>query len=498
MSAQTDAAARLDAVVGQDEVRGTADQPLTGQMVAALAAAFVDEVGAQSRDVLVGYDRGEAIELAAAFAQGANARGATVVDLGVCSTDEIRFGSGTLNAPAARITTSSLTLLRAGAQEIGQDHGLGGIRDRAVGYLVEGTAPVATPGTRRTLDLMPDYAAGLRAIVGLSGIRPLTVVVDAGRGAAAVTVPVVLGDGSGAAAEGRTTRDTADTAGDAGRGSPLTIVPLFFDQDPNLPPHPIDPADPTTLTDLRNAVIQHAADLGLGFDPDGGRCVVVDETGSVVPASAIGAILARQVIAQARIETPDRDQLVLHDLTVSRFVAETIESNGAAAVPVPVGGAPMRAELRSTGAVLGCGHSGDYYFPRFWCAESGLLAAMYVLAEVGFQSRPLSALATDAMPYAHSGEISVAVDDLPGVYARIVDAFTGSADFEEVDGLTAIGMTSVDEPFWWFNVRPSHPVPQRAPEQQQPQPVVRLTVEAATPEVMVRIRDAVLALVADD
>ncbi|HSP52099.1 MAG TPA: phosphomannomutase/phosphoglucomutase [Cryobacterium sp.] len=487
MSAQTDAAARLDAVVGPDEVRGTAAAPLTGQLVVALAAAFVDEVGAQGREVLVGHDRGEAGELVAAFARGAEARGATVVDLGVCSTDEIRFGSGTLNAPAARITASSLTLLRAGAQEIGQDHGLGGIRDRAVGYLPDGPAPVATPGGHRGLDLLPVYAAGLRALVGLTGIRPLTVVVDAGRGAAAVTVPVVLGDPAAGGADGQPGATT--------RESPLTIVPLFFDQDPELPPHPIDPADPATLTDLRHAVIQHEADLGLGFDADAGCCVVVDETGSVVPTSAIGALIARRVIAQAGAENPDRDLVVLHDLNVSRFVAETIEAAGAAAVPTPVGGSLMRAELRATGAVFGCGHSGDYYFPPFWCADSGLLAALHVLAEVGFQPRPLSALATDAMPYAHSGEISLAVDDLPGVYARIVDTFTGSADFEEIDGLTVTGLTSVDEPFWWFNLRPSRTEPERVPEQQR---MVRLTVEAGTPEVMGRIRDDVLALIPEE
>ncbi|HSP76731.1 MAG TPA: phosphomannomutase/phosphoglucomutase [Cryobacterium sp.] len=486
MSAPTDAAARLDAVVGPGEVRGTAAAPLTEDLVAALAAAFVDEVGAQSREVLVGHDQADAGDLVAAFARGASARGATVVDLGVCSTDEIRFGSGSLNAPAARITVSSLSLLRAGAQEVGFDHGLGAIRDRAVGYLVDGPAPVATPGGRRDLDLLPDYAAGLRALVGLAGIRPLTVVVDAGCGAAGLTVPYVLGNAA---------------AGPAAAESPLTIVPLSFDQQPDLPPHTIDPADPATLTDLRNAVIRHEADLGLGFDSDGGRCAVVDETGSVVPPSAVAAILARRAIARARTENPDRDLVVLHDLNVSRFVAETIEAAGAAAVPTPVGGSLMRADLRATGAVFGCGHSGDYYFPPFWCADSGLLAALHVLAEIGFQPRPLSALATDAMPYAHSGEISMAVDDLPGVYARIVDSFTGSADFEEIDGLTVVGMTSVDEPFWWFNVRPSRTEPERAPHQQQQkplQPLLRLTVEAGTPEVMVRIRDGVLALIPDE
>ena len=489
MTAQTDAAARLDAVVGPYEVRATAAAPLTEDLVAALAAAFVDEVGAQSRDVLVGHDGGDAGVLVAAFTRGAEIRGATVVDLGVCSTDEIRFGSGTLNAPAARITTSSLTVLRAGAQEVSFDHGLGDIRDRAVAYLDAEVAPVALPGSHRELDLLPAYAAALHTLVGLAGIRPLTVVVDAGRGAAGLTVPFVLGGAAG------------QEAGivKATRRAPLTIVPLFFDQGPALPPHTVDLADPATLADLRNAVIQHAADLGLGFTADGARCVVVDETGTLVPPSAIGAILARRVITQAHTENPTQDLVVLYDLTVSRFVSDTIEAAGAVAVPTPVGGSPLRSELRATGASFGCGHTGDYYFPQFWFADSGLLAALHMLAEVGFQPRPLSALATDAMPYAHSGEISVSVDDVPDVYARIVENWSGSADFEEIDGLTVVGMTSVDEPFWWINVRPSRTERERqAQQQRKQQPLLRLTVEAGTTEVMVRIRDEVLGLLTDE
>ncbi|TFD29438.1 phosphomannomutase/phosphoglucomutase [Cryobacterium cryoconiti] len=485
MTPPTDAAARLAAVVGPHEVRGTAAAPLTADLVAALAAAFVDEVGAQSREVLIGYAGSEPVDLVAAFTRGAQSRGATVVDLGRCGSDQIRFGSGTLNAPAAFISVppgagAALTVLRAGALEVSLDHGLGAIRDRAIAYLADGPMPVTVPGGRRELDLLADYAAALRALVGLRGIRPLTVVVDAGGGAASASAPAVLGNPNATAPEAI--------------ALPVTVVSLPFTPDPE--PHLVDLAAPATLVDLKNAVIQHDADLGLGFDTDAGRCVVIDETGSVVAPSAIGAILCRRQIERARAENPGQDLSVLYDHTVSRVVPETIEAAGAHALPTPVGGELMRAELRATGAVFGCGHSGDYFFPSFWSADSGLLAALQVLAEVGSQPRPLSELATDALPYSHSGEIGCSVESVPAVYARIVDTWMGDADFEEFDGLTVTGMTSADEAFWWLNVRLATSDEAMEPGQQPAlESVLCLTVEAATPEVMVRIRDEALALI---
>jgi phosphomannomutase len=474
------ASALLSAVVGSDVVRGVVGESLTSDIVTALAAGFVDEVGADGGEVLVGHDGGDsALELAADFGRGAQARGATVVDLGVCSTDEGCFASGSLNTPAALVTTgrhpagpAAITLLRAGARDIGQDTGLAAIRDRAAEYLAEGMTPVSTPGGRREAELRARYAARLRALVELSGIRPLTVVVDAGHGAAAVTVPAVLGEAAGLAP------------------LPITVIPLFFERDGRegaAQPRVTDPSEPAgqgDLVDLQNAVIQHAADLGLGFDSDAGRCVVVDETGALVDASAVGAIIARREIARARAAAPDEDIVVVHDLIVSRIVPETIEAAGAVPVLTGVGRSAIKAEMSATGAIFGCEHSARYHFRDLWDADSGLLAAMHLLGELGSQARPLSELAAEVTPYARSGEISSPVAELPGAYARIVEAFTGAADFDELDGLLVTGMTSADEPFWWFSVRPS-----------RTESLLRINVEAGTPGEMVRIRDEVLALV---
>jgi phosphomannomutase len=180
----------------------------------------------------------------------------------------------------------------------------------------------------------------------------------------------------------------------------------------------------------------------------------------------------------------EQDVAVIHNLITSRFVAEAIEAAGATAVRTRVGHSLIKDRMRETGAVFGGEHSAHYYFRDFWGADNGMLAAMHVLAEFGAQQAPLSELAARFTPYALSGEINSTVDDVPAAYTRIVEGFTGRAEFDELDGLTVTGITAESEPFWWFNVRPSNT-----------EPLLRLNVEGADAATMAAIRDEVLALI---
>ncbi len=181
---------------------------------------------------------------------------------------------------------------------------------------------------------------------------------------------------------------------------------------------------------------------------------------------------------------PEGEIVVLHNLLTSRIVAETIEDAGAVPVRTKVGHSLIKDQMAATGAIFGGEHSAHYYFRDFWGADNGMLAAMHLLAEFGSQAEPLSALSARYTPYALSGEINSVVKDVPAAYNRIVEAYNGTADFDELDGLTVTGIASSDEPWWWFNVRPSNT-----------EPLLRLNVEASTPAEMSRVRDAVLALI---
>jgi len=465
--------ADLSSFVKAYDVRGLVGSELTPEVVEALAAGFVDELGAAGTSVVVGHDmRDSSPEFAVAFARGASARGADVINIGLCSTDETYFASGWLDAPAAMFTAShnparynGIKLSRAGAQGISIATGLGAIRTRAEAYLDAGGVPsVGAPGTVTTRDVLPDYAAHLRSLVDLTDIRPLRVVVDAGNGMGGLTVPAVLGTAAGLP------------------GLPLEIIPLYFELDGTFPNHEANPLEPENLRDLQAAVVANGADLGLAFDGDADRCFVVDETGAPVSPSAVAAIVAQREVARVRAAGETGEVFVIHNLITSRFVPEAIGAAGAVPVRTNVGHSLIKDRMRETGAVFGGEHSAHYYFRDFWGADNGMLAAMHLLAELGGQGAPLSQFAAAFDPYAMSGEINSTVDDVPAAYTRIVEAFTGRGEFDELDGLTVTGVP--DDGFWWFNVRPSNT-----------EPLLRLNAEAATPEQMALIRDEVLALI---
>jgi phosphomannomutase len=469
-----DARARLSAVVKAYDVRGIVGEGLTDEIVTALGAGFVDEVEAAGGRVVVGHDmRDSSPGFAAAFAAGATARGADVVLIGLCSTDESYFASGSLGAPAAMFTAShnpaaynGIKFSRAGAQGISLDTGLAAIRDRAGDYLGAGQiTPVETQGVVVAQDVLAEYAGYLRSLVDLSSIRPLKIVVDAGNGMGGLTVPAVLGEAAGLP------------------GLPLEIVPLYFELDGTFPNHEANPLEPANLVDLQAAVVEHGADLGLAFDGDADRCFVVDEAGAAVTPSAVAAIVALREIGRVRA-AGEEEITVLHNLITSNIVPETIEAAGAVPIRTRVGHSLIKDQMAATGAVFGGEHSAHYYFRDFWGADNGMLAAMHVLAEIGAQQGTMSELAARFSPYAVSGEINSTVEDIPGAYTRIVEAFTGRGEFDELDGLTITGITTGDQPFWWANIRPSNT-----------EPLLRLNVEGADVSTMSGIRDELLALI---
>ena len=471
---KSDAVASLNSIVKTYDVRGLVGETLTGDIVEALGAGFADEVGTAGTEIVVGHDmRDSSPGFAVAFARGVRARGASVISIGLCSTDETYFASGSLNAPAAMFTAShnpptynGIKFSRAGAKGISLDTGLASIRDRAAGFLRHGIPAGIEPGGFGEQDVLAGYAAYLRQLVDLSAIRPIRIVVDAGNGMGGLTVPAVLGDAAGLPA------------------LPITIIPLYFELDGTFPNHEANPLEAKNIVDLQEAVLAHQADLGLAFDGDADRCFVVDEKGVAVTPSAVAAIVALREILRERASNPDGEIRVIHNLITSKVVPETIEAAGAVPIRTRVGHSLIKDAMASSGAIFGGEHSAHYYFRDFWGADNGMLAAMHLLAEFGSQEGPLSELSARYTPYALSGEINSTVDDVPSAYARVVEAYTGIADFDELDGLTVTGITHQDDPFWWFSVRPSNT-----------EPLLRLNVEAGSQAEMERVRDDVLRLI---
>ena len=435
------------------DIRGIVPDELDEQVAESVGAAFARLTGARS--VVTVHDmRTSSAPLAEAFGRGAAAQGVDVVEGGLGSTDMLYYASGALGMPGAMITAShnpakynGIKLCREGARPVGADTGLTQLRDMSSAGVPAAGGPAGTI-TRR--DLLSGYADHLKTLVDLSAIRPLTVAVDAGNGMAGHTVPRVFD------------------------GLPITLVPLYFELDGTFPNHEANPIDPENLRDLQREVLESGADIGLAFDGDADRCFVVDERGHIVSPSVLTALIAVRELAREPGGT------VIHNLITSQAVPEIIAERGGSAVRTRVGHSFIKARMAETNAVFGGEHSGHFYFRDFWFADSGMLAALHVLAALGEQQAPLSEILAGYGRYVATGELNSEVQDQAAATERVRAEFAGRPGItaDGLDGLTITGDG------WWFNLRPSNT-----------EPLLRLNLEAADEDTMLRLRDEVLGIV---
>jgi phosphomannomutase len=444
----------LSKIIKAYDVRGVVPDELDAEVAWAVGAAFVRFLGAPT--IVMAHDMRESgAALTKAFAEGATSQGADVIDAGLGSTDLLYFAAGSLDMPGAMFTAShnpakynGIKLCKAGAAPVGQESGLAEIRAMMEAGIPAYDGPVGTVTHR---DLVVEYADYLRKLVDLSGIRRLKVAVDAGNGMGGYTVPKVF------------------------EGLPLDVVPMYFELDGSFPNHEANPIDPANLVDLQAKVRETSADIGLAFDGDADRCFVVDERGEIVSPSVITALVASRELAK------EPGASIIYNLISSQAVPEIVTELGGVPIRTRVGHSFIKGRMAETGAIFGGEHSGHFYFRDFWKADSGMLAALHVLAALGEQDGTLSALLAQYGRYSASGEINSEVLDQAAKVAEI------RATYSAVQGVaidTLDGLTVRLSPTTWFNVRASNT-----------EPLLRLNVEAADEAAMASLRDELLALI---
>ncbi len=438
-----------------NDIRGvvTGDRPEWDAAGArAVGAAFVEVLGLAGREFVLGRDmRTSGLELATAFTEGALAQGASVVDIGLSSTDQLWFASGLLGIPGVQLTASHNPAAYNGVKFcLAEAAPIEPVMLKRIAELAMGPAlaPVAERGSRRERDVLADYARHLHSLVSLDGMRRLTVVYDAGNGMAGHTAPAVLG--------------------------PLDIetIGLFTELDGSFPNHPPNPLDPANLVDAQAAVLEHGADVALVFDGDADRCFIVDERGEVVSPSLVTALIAQQELSREPGGT-----IVINTIT-SRAVDRVVAEAGGKVVVSKVGHTSVKAAMAKHHAIFGGEHSAHYYFRDFWGADTGMLAGLHVLALLGRSGGTMSELVEGLPVFATTGEINSTVADTAGVQARLAAAFAGRGVQDTDDGLTITGDG------WWVNVRASNT-----------EPLLRLNVEAADQAQLVALRDEALAII---
>ena len=441
------------------DVRGIVPDDLDVQGAYAIGSAFARFIAGESETnpaIVVARDmRSSGEELADAFIAGATTAGASVTDLGLGSTDLLYYASGSLDSAGTMLTAShnpadynGMKFCLSGARPIGEDSGLFTIRDLAVEALAD--APVKPePVDVAHRDLLDAFADHVRSFIDVSALVPLSVVADTANGMGGLVAPHVFSK------------------------LPFTLEILFGELDGTFPNHPADPIQPENLVSLQQAIRSRGADVGLAFDGDADRVFLVDELGVPLSGSLTTAIVARAMLEKHPGAT------ILYNCICSRAVREVIAESGGNGVRTRVGHSFIKGVMAETGAVFGGEHSGHYYFKDNYRADSGIIAAMVVLELLSRAQTTLSELRRPYERYSDSGEINSTVDDPAAVMARVEqDAVTKGGEIDHLDGLT------VDYPDWWFNLRPSNT-----------EPLLRLNVEALTPEELEQRVAEVLAMV---
>jgi len=447
----------LGKIIKAYDIRGLVDKEVTPDFSFALGVAFARflEIEREPATIVVGEDmRPSSPLLADAFSDGANSQGMDVIRIGLASTDMLYFASGKLNLPGIMFTAShnpaqynGMKLCKSGAIPIGQESGLLQIRK----FIEDGAPMINRPvGKSRQQDLLSEYVDYLLKCFPDSTFskRKLKVVIDAGNGMAGLTAPAVMAK------------------------LKVDLVPMYFELDGTFPNHEANPIEPANLIALQKRVKKEGADIGLAFDGDADRCFLIDENGALVNPSALTSLIAvRELKAKPK-------STIIYNLISSKAVPEVIAENGGVALRSRVGHSYIKKLMAESGAIFGGEHSGHFYFANFWRADSGMLAALYALAELMATKQPLSELLAPYNRYFSSGEINSEVKDLPAAIARVRKAFQDQSKIDELDGLTFTADT------WWFNLRASNT-----------EPLLRLNVEADTQAEMKKIRDAVLAVI---
>ena len=438
------------------DIRGLVDVEIDVDFAFATGVAFARflQIEREPGTIVIGEDmRPSSPLLAEAFSAGATSLGMDVIRIGLASTDMLYFASGKLGLPGAMFTAShnpaqynGIKLCFSSARPIGKESGLVTIEN----FVREGS-PIALRniGVEKQRNMLEEYVDHLLTLVDIKNIRPLKIIVDAGNGMAGHTAPAIFARLN------------------------CEVIPMYFELDGSFPNHEANPLDESTLKDLKQAMIDQKADLGLAFDGDADRCFLVDERGVAVNPSALTSLIAHREL----VKHPGAS--IIYNLISSRAVQEVIDENGGVGLRSRVGHSYIKKMMAESGAIFGGEHSGHFYFKEFWRADSGALAALHAIAALGESDATMSELLAPYNRYVISGEINSKVEDTQVATDRVEKTYASDqVTIDHLDGLTVNGDS------WWFNLRPSNT-----------EPLLRLNVEASTQAQMETVRDAVLSLI---
>ncbi|MEM9250684.1 MAG: phosphomannomutase [Pseudomonadota bacterium] len=426
------------------DVRGrlgeTLDPGIAYRIGRGFAEALRPGVTVTGRDV-----RESSPELQAAVIDGLRDGGSDVIDIGLCGTEEVYFATDHFGAGGGIMVTAShnpidyngMKLVGPGATPLAADAGLGAVRAAAEAAAWGKTAPNARGALRREAPRAA-FVARCLSFIDVAALRPLTLLVNAGNGAAGPTFDAVV--------------EALDAA-----GAPLRFERRHHTPDPTFPNGIPNPLLPENQPQTADAVRLARADFGIAWDGDFDRCFFFDDAGDFVPGEYVVGLLAGAFLAKVP------GARIVHDPRVVLNTLSVIEASGGKAIVSRTGHAHVKARMREVDAAYGGEMSAHHYFRDFMYCDSGMIPWLLIAEYVSASGRTLRHLVADARAaFPSSGEINF----------RLADAAAALVAFEAAYAPRAVAIDRLDGVSlrfdgWRANVRVSNT-----------EPVLRLNVEA--------------------
>lgn len=442
----------LDSIFKAYDIRGLSESELTPELLYAYGRLFVQVLGVKR--VAVGRDMRQSGEaLKEALVRGITEQGAEVLDVGMVASDMLYFATGKYDVDAGLMMTAShnpkeyngLKPCLKNAEPIGMENGNGEIKAR----LAEGSLgqPATAAGKVEQKDIMKDWIDYLLAFVDTASIMPMKVVVDAGNGMGGLVATQLFA-----------------------RLPQIEMIPMYFEPDGNFPNHPANPLDEMNLVDLKGRMEQEGADLGLAFDGDADRCVLVDSNYETLSGTLAICMVSEMLLSK------NPHQTILVNAVTGKAARETIEAMGGKCITVRVGHTFIKQAMKEYGAVFGGEHSAHYYFRDNWNADSGIIAAISIMFYLSQTKQNLAQARKKFDKYPQSGEINFRVADIQATVQKVLDKYAGHK-VDTLDGWSVFGDG------WWFSLRASNT-----------EPLLRLNMEADTKEILAARLEEVQAL----
>lgn len=418
------------------DIRGKVPSELNTDLAYKIGRAIASYLNADS--IVIGRDvRKSSPELSEALAKGITDAGCNVIDLGLCGTEMIYFGTPFLNADGGVMITAShnppeyngLKFVKKGSVPMGYDSDLNIIEKMVLSNDLGKIAEVKGKVIQK--DIMQDFIESLKKFYKPENIKPLKVVVNAGNGCVGPALDQLE------------------------KNLPIKMIKVFHEPDSNFPNGVPNPLLPENRESTIKVIKENNADLGVAWDGDYDRCFFFDEKGNFIEGYYIVGLLAKSILKQ------NPNEKIVHDPRLTWNTIEVVKKAGGEAVVSKSGHAYIKQKMREVNAIYGGEMSAHHYFRDNFYSDSGLIPFLLILQLTSEENKPFSQLVEEMVnSYPCSGEINSTISDPQKKLIQIKEKYSDGI-INELDGV------SIEYPNWRFNVRLSNT-----------EPLIRLNIES--------------------